>query len=103
MPAVTDGRSARVSDTTRTPLGRRVDCMRLLLHFLRTPCLQRVLPGEPDLPRPIHLEDLYVDDVALFEDVGDFSDTFIGKLRDVDQPVGAREDLDEGAEVDDLA
>src|SRR5688500_9763756 len=103
MPAVTEGRSASVSETTRTPFGRRVDCMRLLLHFLRTPSLERVLAGEPDLPRAIDLEDLYVDDVAFLEDVRDLTNTLVGQLRDVHEPVGAREDLDEGTEVDDLA
>src|SRR6185436_14672733 len=102
MPAVTEGRSARLSDTTRTPLGRRVDCMRLLLRFLRAASLHGVLAGEPDLPRAIDLEDLDVDDVALLEHVGHLAHALVRELRDVDEPVGAGEDLDEGTEVDDL-
>src|SRR6185369_5711987 len=103
MPAVTEARSARLSETTRTPFGRRVDCMRLLLRFLRAPSLQRILAREPDLPRAIDLEDLDVDDVALLEDVGDLAHSLVGQLRDVHEAVGAGKDLDEGAEVDDLA
>ena len=64
--------------------------------------LQRLLARQPDLARLVDLEDLDVDHVALFEDVGHLPHALVGELRDVHEAVGAGQDLDEGAEVDDL-
>src|SRR5689334_20715895 len=103
MPTVTEARSGSRSERTRTPLSRRVACMRLVLRLLVLPLLlERLLAGETDLPRAVDLEDLYRDHLALLEDVRDFSDPFVRQLRDVDETVGAGEDLHEGTEVDDL-
>src|ERR1051326_8127156 len=99
MPTVTEARSGRRSDRTRTPFVRRVACMRLPLRLLLILVLERLLAGEPDLPRLVDLEDLHVDHVAFLEDVRDLAHALVRELRDVDQPVGPRKDLDEGAEV----
>src|SRR5581483_8198925 len=54
------------------------------------------------LARPVDLEDLDADLVALLEDVAHALDALARDLRDVEEPVGAGHDLHEGAEVDDL-
>src|SRR5262245_31518738 len=101
MPTVADASSASSSLSTRMPFGRRVARMRLASGPLGARLAQRLLPGQPDLAGLVHLDDLHVDDVALADDVGDLAHALVGQLRDVHQPVGARHDLDEGAEVDD--
>src|SRR5690606_33498923 len=58
---------------------------------------------EADLAAAVDGDDLHQHLVALIEDVGDLLDALVGDLADVDQPVGAREELHEGAEVGDLA
>src|SRR5215468_5059024 len=103
MPTVADASSASSSLSTRMPFGRRVARMRLASGPLGARLAQRLLPGQPDLAGLVHLDDLHVDDVALADDVGDLAHPLVGELRDVHQPVGARHDLDEGAEVDHLA
>src|SRR5438034_10836441 len=91
MPTVAEVRSGSGSDSTRTPLVSRVTCMPLPLRLLLLLLLERFLSGEPDLSRPVHLEHLDRDDVALLEDVGDLAHPLVGKLRDVHQAVRARE------------
>src|SRR6185295_7903937 len=102
MPTVTEGRSGSSSDTTRTPFGSRVARIELRVDFLLIAFLEAVLARQADLTRLVDLEDLDRDHVALLEDVGDLAHALVGELRDVHQAVGAREDLHEGAEVDDL-
>src|SRR5690242_14165207 len=98
MPTVTDVRSGRRSERTRTPLARRVASMRLRLRPLLRVLLEGFLPGQADPSRLVDLEHLDVDDVAFLEDVRDLPDPFVGELRDVDEAVRPREYLDERAE-----
>src|SRR5208282_3385793 len=58
---------------------------------------------QPDLAAAIDVEHLHVDLVALVQHVLDAADALVGDLRDVEQAVGPRHYLDEGAELDDLA
>src|SRR5262249_5740639 len=103
MPTVTEGRSGNASERTRMPLASRSIRIALAVRLLvATLLLERLLPGQPDLARLVDLENLDGDDLALLDDVGDLADPFIRQLRDVDEPVGPGEDLDEGSEVDDL-
>src|SRR5690606_12290216 len=62
---------------------------------------QGLLARKPDLPLPVDREDLHQDLVALGEDVRDALDPLVGELGDVDQAVGAGEELHEGAELHD--
>ena len=50
----------------------------------------------------VDLEDEHVDGVALGDDLARVLDVVVGELGDVHEPLDAREDLDEGAERDDL-
>ena len=89
---------------TRMPFGKRggahaVSCAASCARGLA----QRLLAREADLARLVDLEHLDVDHVALLEHVGHLLHALVGDLRDVQQAVGARHDLDERAEVDDLA
>src|SRR5438552_15332802 len=103
MPTVAEVRSGRRSDSTRTPFGSRVSCMRLPLRLLLSLLLERFLAGEPDLPRLVHLEHLDRDDVTFLDDVGDLVHPLTGELGNVNQAVGARIDIYEGAEDEDHA
>src|SRR5262249_14935803 len=103
MPTVTEPRSGKSWERTRTPLARRVACIRLPLRLPAGLLFETLLAREANLPRLVDLEDLYVDDVALRQHVGDLADPLVRELRDVHQPVGAGHDLDERSEVDDLA
>src|SRR5262245_9340498 len=95
MPTVTERRSEAASDTMRTPFPSRL---------ARIPSVgtlsERFLPRQADLPGLVDLEHLHVDDVALADDVGHLPYPLRSELRDVHQPVGAGQDLHEGAEVD---
>src|SRR5262249_3111296 len=74
--------------------------LRLLLHSLVG---HGLTTGEPDLARFVDLEHLHADLIALLEDVVHATDALLGDLRDVQEAVGARHDLDEGPEINDLA
>src|SRR6266540_736864 len=60
---------------------------------------ERALAREPDLAVGVDLDDLDRHRVALGEDVGHRPDPVLGDLGDVEQPLGAGHDLDEGAEL----
>src|SRR6185312_6281622 len=62
---------------------------------------ERFFTAEADLPLAVDRDDLDQDLVALLEDVGHLVDPLGVELRDVDEAVGARQYLHEGAEVDD--
>ena len=63
----------------------------------------RLLAAQADLAGAVDLEHLDLDLVALLQHVGDALHAAGSDLRDVQQAVGAGQDLDEGAEVDDAA
>src|SRR5215475_9102488 len=65
--------------------------------------LQRFFAAQTNLALPIDFENLDHHLVALFEYVANFAHAFRGKLRDVHQAIRAGQDLNEGAELDDLA
>src|SRR5262245_34838938 len=60
---------------------------------------QRLLAREPDLAGRVDVDALREHLVALADHVGDLLHAPLREVRDVDQPVRAREDLDERAEV----
>src|SRR5690349_19307859 len=53
-------------------------------------------------PLGVHLDDLGLDRVALRDDLARVLDVVLGELGDVNEPLDAGHDLDEGAEGDDL-
>jgi hypothetical protein len=63
---------------------------------------QRHLPAQPHLAVAVDLDHLNQHLVALGQHVLDRADPGLGDLRDVEQPLGVGNDLDEGAELDDL-
>ena len=76
--------------------------MVLLLGFLRK-FLLRLAQGEPDFAAAINLEDLHRNLVALMQDVFDPANALIRDLRNMQEAVGPRKNLDEGAELNDFA
>ena len=73
--------------------------LELLLFRQRGLIAQRGLPRQAHLAVAVDLDDLDHHDVALGEDVADGADAVLGDLRDVQQPLRARDHLDEGAEL----
>src|SRR5690606_21339239 len=59
-------------------------------------------PHQVDLAAVVDVVDLHAELVALLEEVLDALHALLGDLADVQQPVGAGEEVDEGAEVGDL-
>src|SRR5574341_709256 len=60
---------------------------------------ERLLAGEADLAGAVDVDDLHHHLLALGEDVGDAPNLLVGELGDVDEAVGAREDLHEGCRL----
>src|SRR5437016_6197226 len=90
--------------STRRPLGSTSLCIIGLSSLALTPRLVRLLlrhlflgfaQREPNFPVASDLEHLDVDLVALMHDVFDRAHALVGKLRDVEQAVGAGHDFDE--------
>src|SRR3970040_739008 len=96
-PAVTAAASvpAAVAAGARTPGGALV----VLHRFLGCPVFQHRLARQADAPVAIDVDDHHRQLVAHLGDILDLLHPLTVKLRDMDQPVGAGEDLDEGAEV----
>src|SRR5690606_38480465 len=62
--------------------------------------VERLLAGQADLAVAIDVDDLDDHLVPLVHHVGDLAGALLGQLADVDEAVGAGQDLDEGAELD---
>src|SRR5690606_27503059 len=60
-----------------------------------------VLHRQLDATTVVDVENQDFDFLAFLQDVGDLVDALVADLRDVHQTVLARQDVDEGAEVDD--
>ncbi len=71
------------------------------LAFIALGQREQLAPREPDLAVAVDAEHLDLDGVALLEHVLDPLDARVRHLRDVQQAVGAGQDLDERAEVRD--
>src|SRR5690606_31050095 len=59
----------------------------------------RFLHRQLDTAALIHVQYLHLDHVAFIDVVGNFLDTLLGDLGNVQQAVGARHDFDGGAEI----
>src|SRR5574341_138007 len=81
------------------PLSRRKSSFLLYLFLV----LKRFFARKADLALPVDLQDLHEDLVPFLELVRYFLDPLVGYLGDVEQPVGAGEDLHKSAEVHDLS
>src|SRR5437868_3764525 len=64
-------------------------------------CSSNVLDGQLDTAAVVHVQYQHFHFLAFFQDIGHFFDASIAQHRDVNQTVLARQDVDEGAEVDD--
>src|SRR5262249_36615313 len=112
MPTATERTWGMASVTTRSPFGRislrqatrspgrlgRRDRQLFSLGHRRL-ILERNLAREPDLPVRVDLDHLDRDHVVLAQDVRHSPYARVRDLRDVEQPLGARHDLDERAEL----
>src|SRR5205085_6856648 len=103
MPTVTEPRSGSSCESTRTPLARRVACIRLPMRLAARSLFEAFLTRQANLPRLVDFEHLHVDDVAFAQNIGHLAHPLVRELRDVHEAVGAGHDLHERAEVDDLA
>src|SRR5262245_10757987 len=120
-PTATERTCSMRSVTIRMPLGRnpfryasitrglsgprRVRRRRGLQFFLVGQgrlIAERHLPAQPHFPIAVDLDDLDEHLVTLGQDVLDRADAALGDLRDVQEPLGVGNDLDERAELDDL-
>jgi hypothetical protein len=68
---------------------------------LRNRLFEQFLDGQLDAAALIHVQHLDLDLVTLGEMIRDILDALVGDLRDVQQAVLARQDVDEGTEVHD--
>jgi hypothetical protein len=73
---------------------------RLLFHAFRP--LEQRLHRQLDAALLVGLQHLDLDDLAFLQEVGDVLDPLVRDLADVQQTVLARQDVDEGTEVQDL-
>src|SRR2546427_582345 len=93
------------SITLRLSVPRRVRrrrVLQLLLVGQRRLIAQRHLPAQSHFAIAVDLDDLDEHFVAFGQDVLDRADAVLRDLRDVQEPFGVGNDLDEGAELDDL-
>src|SRR5215470_1474254 len=112
MPTATERTCGIASVTTRTPFGRmslrqatrlpgrlgRRDRQLFSLGHRRL-ILERNLARQSDLPVRVDLDHLDRNHVVLAQDVRHGPDARVRDLGDVEQPLGAWHDLDEGAEL----
>src|SRR5690242_4569743 len=108
MPTVTDLSVGMRSVTTRIPLSSAS------LRYKRLPgCLvfaacaggrrHRFFPAQTYLPLSVNFQDLHENLIALRDFIGNGFNAVMRQLGNVDEAVGSRQDLDECAEVHDLA
>src|SRR3989339_933737 len=113
IPTAAEWKWGTSSVTTRSPL------LRTLFWFTSTPAIGLVTPaiglfrlgvvirdqglaGQANLPLPVHVQHLDHHDVALLEDLVHGLHPAMGQFRNMDQTVGARQNLHKGAEVHEL-
>ena len=113
MPTATERTCGIASVTSRMPFGQHALAvalrhygaprargdLELLLLGERGLIAQRRLAREPHLAVAVDLDDLDRHDVALGEHVAHGADAVLRDLRDVEQPLRARDHLHEGAEL----
>ena len=82
---------------------RRAICAASQICLSPAGLLEGLFSTESDLTLPVDFEDFDHNFITLFKHVRDPPDALRSKLGNVNQAIGARENLDEGAEIDDLA
>src|SRR5690606_3020909 len=99
IPVAADRSQGSRSDSTTSPLGAAVRSSPSSSRSVCTLFLgQQCLPGELHAAALVHLEQLDLDDVTLLDDIFGLLGAAVLQLADVQQPLDARQDLDERAE-----